>query len=205
MYKLIAAIAIASLGTAAHSAETSGTFVKLNDPFTAKQPTSSLWSSGGTGTVTTNNGEASFSCGSWLSTQGKVIFSGKKFTVESRMKGPGVLRDTVFVLVDINTGDRIQAGDTNYQSVGLYSYGSGAFNLPQSGNGVSVSDYREYRLTLTGTSLTLERGVTLNNVTETLTRTLSASVNNRVFYLLIGTGGPDYCPGVIDWVRVQSS
>lgn len=43
------------------------------------------------------------------------------------------------------------------------------------------------------------------NITETITRTLPTSIVGKTFYLTIGTGGPDYCPGKFDWVRVTTS
>jgi hypothetical protein len=115
---------------------------------------------------------------------------------------------TVMSLIDVATGDRIQVGDTNYRSSlfpdGLYLYGKGAFNLPQFGNNVTTGTYMEYRLTVAGTQVTLERGTSLANLTEIVTGVLATSIAGKTFYLNIGTGGPNYCPAVFDWVTVKT-
>jgi hypothetical protein len=162
------------------------------------------WSNGGTGAVTVAGGEVSFGCTSFLSTRGKYTFTGSKIVVEARMVGPGNLRDTVFALYEASGPNLIQAGDTNYGGYGLYSFGSGPYGLSQTGIGNSVSVYKEYRMTLDGAVLTLERGDTLSNITERVSRTMSASIAGTPFFLLLGTGGPDYCPGKVDWITVKT-
>lgn len=106
-------------------------------------------------------------------------------------------------LVDVaNPANIIVVGDTSYFATGLYTAGAGVFSLAQSGNGISVNVYKEYRLTITGTSLTFQRGDTLANLTETRTATLPASIVGKTFHLAIGTPGTVYCPGTYDWIRV---
>jgi hypothetical protein len=116
-------------------------------------------------------------------------------------------RDTSFSLTDVaDIKNSMQAGDTSYEGNGLYSFGGGVFGLGQTGNGKSTAAYKEYRLTLSGTSLKLERGDTLATITETITRTLASSIVGKTFYLTIGTGGPIHCPSKsrFDWVSVST-
>ena len=166
------------------------------------------------GDITLSGGVANFGCGNFVDTDGKYTFSGNnKIVVESKFVGAGVGRDSFIALVDVANGDRIQIGDTNYSATatpGMYSYGQGAFNLFQAGNGNSVNTYKEYRITIIGTSLTMERGDTLANITETKTVTLGDSIVGKTFYLSIGTGGRTdvssyYCPAAFDWIRVDTS
>ena len=121
------------------------------------------------------------------------------------MGSTGALRDSNFFLIDVNNGEQIVAGDTNYQGKGLYAYGSGAFALPQTGNGNSIAGLQEFRLTLEGTSLKMERGSSLSGNLETITRTLGSTVAGRTFFLILGTGGADYCPGSYDWVQITAT
>lgn len=34
--------------------------------------------------------------------------------------------------------------------------------------------------------------------------TLPTTVAGKTFYLLAGVGGPNYCPGAYDWIRVKA-
>jgi pimeloyl-ACP methyl ester carboxylesterase len=173
---------------------------------TSLQP--AYWTAQGAGATTVVDGWASFACFARANTKDKVTFSGTKIVIEAGLIGIGHApwgRDTMIALTDVaNVVNSIQAGDTTYKGDGLYAYGGGIFNLAQSGNGISTSAYKEFRLTLDGTALTLERGDTLANITETVTRTLATSIVGKTFYLTIGTGGPDYCPGKFDWVKIAT-
>ena len=164
----------------------------------------SRWTKGGTGVFGVTGGEAQFGCSTWIDTKGKVAFSGNQIIIEAKMVGPGVLRDTVVALYEPSTGKIIQGGDTNYQGRGLYIFATGGQPTEVASNGKSNSSYKEFRMTLTGSSVLLERGDSLAAISETLRLTLPTSIANRSFYLLIGTGGPDYCPGKIDWVNVTT-
>jgi subtilisin family serine protease len=168
-----------------------------------------------------NGSAVTFGRAAGATTRGKRHFSGGKIVVEARLVGNGPRgRDTNIALFDVETGDGILAGDTNYFGWGLYARGSGAYNLtppnesrgaPTAGinlatNGVTYSVYKVLRLTVEGTTLTIERGDSLDSLTERISRTLGASIAGRTFYLQIGTGGGiEYSPGTFDWVRVQST
>ena len=72
-------------------------------------------------------------------------------------------------------------------------------------NGVTFSTYKVTRMTVTGNSITVERGDSSGSFTEKLQRTLGSSIAGRSFYLQIGTGGGiEYSPGKFDWVTVST-
>ncbi len=177
----------------------------FRDDFNGTALQTSYWTTYGAGAVSVANGSMNTSCRSYASTQNKVTFSGTKIVIEGRMGGLGSLRDVNFFLIDSNNGEQIAAGDTNYLGKGLYAYGSGAFALPQSGNGISIAGMQEFRLTLEGTSLKLERGSSLSGSLQTITQTLGSTVAGRTFFLILGTGGADYCPGSYDWVQITAT
>lgn len=169
------------------------------------------------GTIAVANGAVSFGCSSSASTAGKLNFAGGRIVVEAGFIGLGqiysvqnnlfgkVLRDTAITLTDTISGNRIIAGDTNYfDGGGLYLIGTGMFNIPQFGNGISSNTYMEYRLTINGNAVKLERGTSLSNITATINAVLPSSALGKSFYLTIGTGGPDYCPSEFNWVSVKT-
>lgn len=180
------------------------TFTPFSDQFAGTTFDTSKWSSVGSGLVTVSGDVANFACRSSLSTQGKYVVAGETIVIEARMAGTGPLRDTVLSLFEEDGSSFIQAGDTNYRGLGLYLLGAGSYALAQTGNGTSTSAYKEYRLTLSGRTARIERGDTLDAISESVTRDLASTVSGRAFYLLIGTGGPDYCPGSVDWITVTT-
>ena len=154
------------------------------------------------------NSTVQFNRASYAHTNGKVTFDGGKIVIESRFGGlTNNGRDTNIALVDILTGDRIQAGDTNYQGQGFYVYATGAYGLGQQSTGsASTNAYLEYRITLEDKTLTLERGPSISNLTFKRVFTLGQSSIGRRYYLQIGTGGGiEYSPGTFDWIRVDDS
>lgn len=158
---------------------------------------------GGAGVVSVLGGIANFAALTSASTQGKRTFSGNKIVAEARFTGPGIARDTSFALVEAATGDLIWAGDTSYGPFGFYSYGTGQFAFAQQNLGGTTSAYKEYRITLEGTSARIERGDALGAFTQIRTVTLPTSIIGKSFYIRIGTASVDYSPGAFDWVRVQ--
>lgn len=170
------------------------------------------------GPVSVANGLAEFGAWGRISTKAKVTFSGSKIIIEARMAGQGGSRDTSIQLVDSVSGDYIYSGDTSYFGEGFFAAASGAYNFTQREPspdvpsstlnvvrlGGSTNQFMEYRWTLDGDKFTMERGPTLNNITQTATRTLGRSIVGRSFYLSIGTASPDYSPGTWDWVRVST-
>lgn len=178
----------------------------FSDDFDGTSLQSAYW----TGSASITGGGASFACNGKISTNGKVSFAGNVIVVEggsTASSGRFGSRTTRIRLTDATTpANIIEVGDTNYRAIdGLYAAGGGVFNLAQSGNGISTANYKEYRLTITGNTLVLERGDTLNNITETVSRTLASSIAGKVFYLDIGTGSTDYCPSSFNFVRVRTN
>lgn len=185
------------------------------DNFDGATINSTYWTVTSSSPVTLANGMATTSCGSQINSKGKVTFSGGTIIVEGRFAGQTAsFRDTAIWLVDVDTGDGIAIGDTDYGNTpgyisrpglfGLYTAGSGRYDLPQSGNGNSVRTFKEYRLTLSSTTLTAERGDSLSSITESVSRTLPASIHGRKFYLLLGHN-MQFCPGTFDWIRVTTA
>jgi len=176
----------------------------LNENFDGASFLGALWTPVGPASV--SGGIARFACGASANTIGKFSFSGDLIVIEAKFVGPGSLRDTRIGLIDAsNSANQIFVGDTNYNSFGLYTAGTGIFNLAHGWNGTSRNQYQEYRITISGTSLIAERGDTLANLTETRSVTLAQSTTGKAFFLDIGTGNPDYCPGEFDWIRVIGS
>jgi hypothetical protein len=160
-----------------------------------------------------------------ISTLGKYTVSGDTpIVIEARMAGLGGARDTAISLVDVASGaaadslaNSIQFGDTSYSGWGFRMNGFGVFNFveverpsgvgpaPQNVTtlGSSTNTYMEYRLTVSGTQIKMERGPTLANITQTATRTLSQSIAGKSFYLRLSTGGA-FSPATYDWVRVTT-
>ena len=156
---------------------------------------------------TVANSTIQFNRASYAHTNGKVSFEGNKIIVEARFGGlTSNGRDTNIALVDVASGDRIQAGDTNYFGQGYYVYATGAYGLGQLSTGSpSTNAYLEYRITLEDRTLTLERGSSLNNLTFKKVFTLAQSSVGRRYYLQIGTGGGiEYSPGTFDWVQITA-
>jgi hypothetical protein len=161
-----------------------------------------------------------------IDTHGKFTISGNNtIVIEARMAGPAANRDTTIALVDVAsppgvsaTENSISFGDTSYSNWGFRMNGYGIYNFveverpagvgpaPQNVTvlGVSTNAYMEYRLTITGTQVKMERGPTLATITQTATRTLGQSVVGKSFYVRLNTGGI-YSPAVYDWVRVSAS
>jgi len=157
---------------------------------------------GGIGVATVSGSTVTFGANASANTQGKVAISGSRIVVEGRFTGLGTARDTTISLVDATTGDTITFGDTSYQFFGLYSYGTGQYLFTQQNQGGTTAAFKEYRLTIDGTSLTLQRGDVLDAFTESRSVTLPTSVVGKTFYLRIATAGVSYSPGTFDWVRV---
>lgn len=179
----------------------------LSDDFDGTSLQSAYWTpSAG---VSISGGYVSFSCSAaFISTANKVTFTGSTIIIEAGMQnGSGARQTTSFYFTDVtNSANLILGGDTNYRSIdGLIVAGSGAFSLAQSGNGISTSTYKEYRMTIAGSSVILERGDTLSNITETVTRTLPTSITGKTFFLTVGTGASPYCPSRVNWVRVKTN
>jgi hypothetical protein len=169
------------------------------------------WSGGPTlpyGLPTVGNGMLHLANCQGADTNGKVMLSGSKIVIESRFAGQKSWgRDSVITLADPTTGLEFSFRDTNYegwgQTIHLAQNGIGNFNMPLGG---TTSAFKEYRITLRGANVTVERGDTLAVLTERFTVTLPRSVTDGNYYLKLGTGGCDgfYSPADFDWIRVNT-
>lgn len=182
----------------------------LYDDFNGATLDSSKWSSlpcrsAGDPTFA-GNGQVHFGSCQSATTQGKVTFSGKKIVIEARFAGPkGAGRDTAIALVNPATGDFFQFGDTDYESRGVYAYlyygGKYEYVKPYGG---TTTAFKEYRVTIDGTNVMIQRGDSLSNLTETYAATLPYSATNGTYYLRIGTGADWYAPADFDWINVYT-
>lgn len=189
----------------------------LYDDFTAAAIDAALWNIVGQPTI--GGGFTQYPALSRINTQGKVTIAGSRIVIEARLAGQGGSRDTSIQLVDTQSGDYIYSGDTSYFGWGFFASGSGSYNFveverasgvgppPQNVTtlGGTTNQFLEYRWTLEGDKITLERGPTLSNITQRTTRTLGRSIVGRSFYLSIGTASSSYSPGTWDWVRAVGS
>lgn len=160
------------------------------------------------GIITVGGGIANFGCSAIVDTKNKVTLTGSSIVVEARMVGSSTNRKSFIDLGDVNNPNNgISFGDTNYGQYGLYVFGSGIFSWQTApsvqswaGNGNSVNVWKEYRMTIQGANVTVQRGDTLSNITETYSVTLAAPIAGTTFYLRTGSD-PFYCPGSFDWIR----
>ena len=147
----------------------------------------------------------------YITTQNKRQFSGAKIVIEARFVGPkNSGRDTNLSLVDVSSNERIQVGDTNYQGFGLYYYvtdSKGHLRSEHVTFGGTTNEWREYRLTLVGDRLTIERGSSLESLVERHDVVLPITSLGRSFFVQLSTGGADgfYSPAKFDWVRVKTT
>ncbi len=137
-----------------------------------------------------------------FSSEGKVEVQQNTLIIEWRMKRDEDYDATLFV------GD----GFTNYilfmesswtgvANPGFRIAKSGAFGSGSITAGNPTTAWMEYRATITGTTVTYERGPSLNNITQTMTTTLNSSIeNHRVFFYFTNAGMNTVH---IDWVRVR--
>jgi len=177
----------------------------LSDDFNGIALNAVVWTEvrDGTGVATVTGGTVTFGALASANTQGKVTFGGSKIVVEGRFTGLGSARDTTISLVDAATGDYLMFGDTSYSLYGFYSTGTGQMAIPQVNLAGTTAAFKEYRLTINGADVRIERGDTLGTLNELRTATLPASVAGKTFYLRISTAGPSYSPGTFDWVRAR--
>lgn len=186
------------------------------DDFLGTAINTAVWTAMGTPTV--NDGLVQFAANQGLSTKGKVSFSGERIVVEARMAGQGPSRDTEITIVDAATGEAIQIGDTTWCNWGFFAFSNrtaysftDAPTLACTANAVngisfggSTNQFMEYRITLNGNKITIERGASLTNLTQSATKTLGKSISGRSFYVVIRTGDATLSPATVDWIRVYT-
>ncbi len=161
-----------------------------------------------TGVISLTSGMAHLGVFSSAETCGKFAMSGDApIVVEARFAGQGAGRDSVVDLMGPATSgaDFIQVGDTSYQDRGLYGNAAGSFAFDTVSGGPTTTAFKEYRVTLSGSLLTIARGDTLDTLTETAFAQLPKSAAGTSFFLRIGTGSQLFSPADFDWIRVRGS
>ena len=194
------------------SSPSPGTANLFSDRFDGTALDSTYWTSTGSGALSVTSGFAILNCAAQVNTKGKLEISGDKgIVIEARFAGTGYARSSGISLYDVlrDTTDAIAFGDTNYSAwnadPGMFLNGSGTFGTPmQFGNGRSTSMFKEYRLTIIGKAVTIERGDTLATITEQYSVALPNSIVGHKFYLSFWSGSPPFCPGTsFDWISVR--
>jgi hypothetical protein len=119
-------------------------------------------------------------------------------------------RDSHIGLVDPVANVELRVGDTNYSGWGiyvqLYNFNTASYEIATAFGG-TTDQYKEYRISLIGTQLIVERGDTLTNITETYALTMPRDFVSNNSYINIGTGGCDgyYSPADFDWIRASTA
>jgi hypothetical protein len=161
-----------------------------------------------TGVISLSSGMVHLGVFSSAETCGKFAMLGDApMVVEARFAGQGSGRDSVINLMGPATSgaDFIQVGDTSYQDRGLYGNAAGSFAFDTVSGGPTTTAFKEYRVTLSGSLLTIARGDTLDTLTETAFAQLPRSAAGTSFFLRIGTGSELFSPADFDWIRVRGS
>lgn len=184
----------------------------FSDDFNGAALDSAKWTSSpykpGFGDPTVANGLVHLANCQSANTSGKVAISGSRIVIESRFVGPkGSGRDSYISLIDASTGSLLQIGDSDYWS-GIYLQLSknSVYDAIKSYPGTSTNQFKEYRITLEGKKVTIERGDSLDALVTKITETLPRSMTDGTYYIKIGTGGCDgiYSPADFDWLRVYT-
>jgi hypothetical protein len=164
----------------------------------------------GASTAVVADGQVFLDNGDYLTTEGLHEFEGKVIVVEARLVGPSSNRTTIVSLIDSDNGQRLDVGDTSYGANGLFytvtdTAGNGLPGANQVYFGGTTDQYRNYRISLSTNKLILERGATIDTLTERHEVVVPFSPVGRRFYLRINTGCCDgfYSPSYFDWVSVR--
>ncbi len=186
----------------------------LSEDFNGTALDTSKWTSSpcnaSFGDPTMVGGMAHFGACQTADTRGKATVSGNKIVIEARFAGKNWARDSNIALVDPVTGGFLQIGDTSYSDgngsgIYAYLYNGSSWEFAHRYGG-STSSFKEYRITIEGKNVTIQRGDSISNLTETIPVTLPRAVTGGFYYLRIGTGGGDgiYSPADFDWIRVTT-
>jgi pimeloyl-ACP methyl ester carboxylesterase len=169
------------------------------------------------GSFSVGNGVIDLGSAGGVATFGKQHFKGHKIVVEARVARTGAGEFPIALVNTQDINDRITIGDTGYCNVGFLGGVAGRFQFSKkypfcSGSGyglllgkpAAVGEWMEYRLTVDGNKFTMERGPTLNNITQSATETLNLPIDPFEWFLYFRTGSSGgYYGAKFDWIRVN--
>lgn len=133
-----------------------------------------------------------------VSSSGKKTISGNDFMIEFRARRLGSY-DLALALTDGTNS--VTCMESNYPgNNGLVLATGGDFGSSLQTNGLATESWKEYRLICKGNLVTLQRGDSLTNLPETLSKTLSTSFSGHTLYLSLNNGGQNTAE--FDWIKV---
>ena len=142
----------------------------------------------------------STSWGGYVTTREKITYQKSKYVVEYRARRTSNF-DVIFAFSDGT--NEIGILDSSYSTnVGLMLYRNGIFGIRSQFNGQTTTQWKEYRITIDGQAVTVQRGDSLSNLTETLTDTLEAPISTVPLHFLVGATGGSTTE--MDWIRVTA-
>ena len=164
-----------------------------------------VWSStNSNGTVAVSNGVVSITAGS-----GGGIGTNNGYTADADMvvefRGRRANnRGFYFSLLDgsnwSNSISIVESG--SYPNYGMTLQTGGDFGGSSQCDGNPTTAWKEYRMAIRDNIVTISRGDTLNTLTETLTRTMSASILGKSFCIVMSCDGGDTIQ--FDWIHIYS-
>jgi len=203
----------------------------FHDDFSAQQLDPSKWRSVGyadefpsnpalIGSATVGSGLVELGYAGGISTREKFGVGGHKLVIEARMQKTGNGELPIALVDESNSANRIVISDTSYCGAGLVGVGVGVFRFTSKfpicggsgqdyglnlGSPAPAGVWMEYRMTIEGDLFTIERGPSLNNITQRGVARLSSTVAGRSFFLYVRTGSAGGYYGLkMDWIRVKS-
>jgi hypothetical protein len=201
----------------------------LSDDFNGDALDLTKWSSAGygyevnantslAGSYTIGNGAIDLGYAGGVATFGKQHFKGHKIVVEARVARTGGGEFPIALVNTQDLKDRITISDTGYCSAGFLGGVAGRFQFSKMyptcngssgytfllGKPAAVGEWMEYRLTVEGTKFTMERGTTLDNITQSATETMNLPIDPFEWFLYFRTGSAGgYYGAKFDWIRVN--
>lgn len=182
-----------------------GSKMEWSDEFNDSVLDTAKWGIEHSAVVSLSNGSVSVANGvnwsGWISTKDKATFQGWKYIVEFRAKRNSQY-DLFMSLIDSsNSANSIGVMESSHWSnVGLSLTTGGEFGASSQSSGNTTTDWKEYRLTIDSNTAVVERGSDLSNITETLTKVMSASIQDYPIFITLGAAGGN--TSQIDWIRV---
>jgi hypothetical protein len=181
--------------------------ILFQDDFQASTLNAAFWNIEQGATVSVSDGIVSIaSYPVWskaINTEGKFSIQRQKFIIEWRAKRDTPY-DTTLALTNIGFSNIIFIMDSAYNGTvppGFRVSKAGAFGVTDYSYGSPTTEWMEYRATFNGTTLTCERGPTLDQITQSGTITLDSPIQNHNLFILLSNGGNNVAS--FDWIRVR--